>query len=191
MKRILPLLALIGSAFPAMAHPDNIHGEPSFSVSAGFLHPLGGVDHLLVMLAIGLWAFRMRGGAPMLLPFAFLASMACAASLGLLGIHSAAIEHGILASVVLAGLAIALSWNPGTGIAATFSAFSGFFHGMAHGAEMPSGTLPLQYLAGMIAATALLLSLGLGIGGVLGKVVGDASATRLRFRRAIRNDDDL
>lgn len=191
MKRILLLLLFIGSAFPASAHPDAIHGEHALSASAGFLHPLGGGDHLLVMLAIGLWAFRMRGSAPLLLPLAFLAFMACGASLGLLGIHSAMMEHGILVSMVLAGLAIVLAWNPGTGIAAAFSAFSGFFHGMAHGAEMPAGTLPMHYLAGMLAATALLLSLGLAIGSVVDKFMGGASTSRLCFRAAIRGGNGL
>jgi urease accessory protein len=163
MKRLLPLLLLVGSVAPAMAHPAQFHaGDPS--VASGFFHPFGGFDHLLVMIATGLWAVQLGGRALWLLPCSFVGSMMIGGALGLSGIHAPFVEHGILASIILLGIALGMSWRPSLLVAALCVAAAGLCHGYAHGSEMPSGASPILFIAGMVTGTALLHTLGVGSG---------------------------
>jgi urease accessory protein len=165
MKRLLPLLLLIGSALPAMAHPAIFHGQGGMdAASSGFFHPFNGWDHLTVMVAVGLWAVQMGGRALWVLPCSFVASMILGGLIGLSGFHAPIAESGILASIILLGAALGMAWNPPLAVAALFVAAGGLCHGYAHGAEMTSGLVPAIYLTGMILATALLHALGVGTG---------------------------
>jgi urease accessory protein len=165
MKRTLPLPLLLGSAMTAAAHPAEFHGiAGSDAAISGLLHPFSGLDHLLVMIAVGLWAARIGGVAVPLLPLAFAGSMLSGGFLALSGMRLAAVEPGILASLLLLGAALGMSWRPPLAIAALFVGCAGICHGFAHGAEMAPGTSASLYFSGMMVSTLLLLGLGLGAG---------------------------
>lgn len=126
----------------------------------GLAHPFLGADHLLAMVAVGLWAARLGGAAQWAVPVSFVAVMALGATLpGMAGI-----EGGIGASVVVLGLMVALAVRVPTVAAALLVAAFAAFHGAAHGAEMPSGASGLAYGAGFIAATTALHGAGLVLG---------------------------
>lgn len=170
MKRLLPLFILVGSALPAMAHPAIFHGQGGVdAASAGFLHPFTGLDHLVVMVAVGLWAVQLGGRALWILPASFVASMILGGLVGLSGFHAPIAEAGILASIIVLGAALGIAWNPPLLIAALFVGAGGLCHGYAHGSEMTSDLVPAIYLAGMIVATALLHAFGVGTGLLLRK----------------------
>lgn len=170
MKRHLPLLLLIGLfgfAGAATAHPSQFHSQDMAEVArAGFLHPLTGLDHLLVMVAVGLWAVQIGGRALLLLPSFFVGSMMLggALGLGLCGVHQPFVEHGILASIFLLGAALGMAWRPSLLISSLCVGAAGLCHGYAHGSEMPSGALPVMFFTGMIIATSLLHASGVGAG---------------------------
>jgi urease accessory protein len=130
----------------------------------GFSHPISGLDHLLAMLAVGFWASQLGGRARWQVPAAFLGVMLLGGVLGTAGISIPAVERGILVSVLVLGVLIAAAVRlPAAGrmtIVATFA----LFHGVAHGAEVPSNGTALGYVAGFTIATALLLLVGLGLG---------------------------
>lgn len=154
---VLPTLLLI--ATPALAHTG--HGTDGFA--EGIVHPLGGLDHLLAMVAVGLWAVQMGGRALWLLPLSFIASMVAGGALGSAGIELPALEGGIAASVVLLGLAIAGAARlplPGAALAVGLFAL---WHGTAHGAEMPADADALRYALGFVMATALLHAAGIAV----------------------------
>jgi len=175
MKRtntlLLALLTLlmVGSS-SAWAHPSVFHSlSSSDAASAGFLHPFSGLDHLLVMVAVGLWAVQIGGRALWILPLSFVGSMMLGGAVGLCGVHQSFIEHGILASIVLLGVALGMAWRPSTLVAALCVGAAGLCHGYAHGTEMPAGALPLLFFVGMVAATSLLHACGVGGGLLFGK----------------------
>lgn len=161
MKRHLPFFVLLASCLPAMAHPATYHAmNVQQAAQAGFLHPFTGLDHLLVMVAVGLWAVQLGGRALWLLPVCFVGSMMLGGTVGLCGIHQPLVEHGILASIILLGVALGMAWRPRLWVAAICVGVAGLCHGYAHGSEMPSGALPLLFLAGMVAATSVLHAFG-------------------------------
>jgi len=170
MKRSLPLLVLFASVISAAAHPSQFHPQDLAGASqAGFVHPLTGLDHLLVMVAVGLWAVQIGGRALWLLPCMFVGSMMLGGAVGLCGVHQPLVEQGILASIVLLGVALGMVWRPSTLIAAACVGAAGLCHGYAHGSEMPSGALPIMFFIGMVAATSLLHAFGIGGGLLLNK----------------------
>ncbi len=128
----------------------------------GFSHPLGGLDHLLAMVAVGLWAAQRGGRALWALPAAFVGAMIGGGLLGMAGIEFPAVELGIALSVVALGGLIALQSRlpllASVGMVALFA----LFHGHAHGVEMPEAAAPLLYGAGFALATALLHGAGVG-----------------------------
>ncbi|MCX8494140.1 MAG: HupE/UreJ family protein [Chthoniobacterales bacterium] len=170
MKRHLPLLLLVGlfgSAVTATAHTSQFHSQDMAGASwAGFLHPLTGLDHLLVMVVVGLWAVQIGGRALWLLPSSFVGSMMIggAMGLGLCGVHQTFVEHGILASIVMLGAALGMAWRPSLLISSLCVGAAGICHGYAHGSEMPSGALPIMFFVGIVIATSLLHACGVGGG---------------------------
>ncbi|KAF0844700.1 urease accessory protein [Methylovorus glucosotrophus] len=152
----LAAMALLLSPALALAHP----GHGLDSAAAGFMHPLTGWDHLLVMLAVGLWAGRLGGAARWQLPLTFLLVMLVGALAGMGGLTLPAMETGIAASVMAIGLLIALHvvlkplWQ--VALVALFA----LLHGVAHGAELVSHSA-LMVLPAMLTATALLHMAGL------------------------------
>lgn len=163
--------ALFLAAIPAAyAHPG--HG-PATGFEGGLVHPLSGWDHVLAMVAVGLWAAQMR--APRLLPAAFLAAMALGAVAGLWIGPVAGMEQAIAASVLVSGLLVARQVKmPAAAGAALVGAFA-IFHGAAHGAEMPATAGALSYGCGFLAATAVLLAAGVGAGSLAARLPGRTS----------------
>ncbi|HRJ68699.1 MAG TPA: HupE/UreJ family protein [Beijerinckiaceae bacterium] len=159
MKRFYAILFALASG-PALAHvgADADHA----ALAAGFWHPLGGADHSLAMVAVGLVAARAGGRGRYGIPGAFLAAMTVGFVLGATRIAVVpAHEAMILASVIGLGLALALAHPLPAAAAGAAAALFGLAHGFAHGVE---GTLQLGYGAGFVAATALLHCAGLLIG---------------------------
>jgi len=165
MKRYLPFLVLLASALPAMAHPQTYHAmNASGAAQAGFLHPLTGLDHLLVMVAVGLWAVSLGGRALWMLPCAFVLPMILGGIAGIGSTPQPIIEHGITASLLLIGAALGMAWRPSLPLALGVVSLSGACHGFAHGSEMPAGSMPFLFLAGMAVATSLLHAAGVAAG---------------------------
>jgi urease accessory protein len=150
------LLALLPDA--ALAHAGH---AATGGLAAGFLHPLGGLDHVLAMVAVGLLAWTLGGRALWLVPLAFVAAMAAAGALGMAGTPLPLVELGIGLSVVVIGGLVALGLRLPTALAMTIAAVFAVFHGHAHGTEMSPGASALGYGLGFMAATALLHASGL------------------------------
>jgi urease accessory protein len=147
-------------AAPALAHINPLeHG----SLATGFAHPFSGADHMLAMVAVGLWAAQIGGWARWIVPASFVAMMAAGFLLAMNGIYLPFVEPGILASVVGLGLLVALAVRVPTVASAAVVGVFALFHGHAHGGELGAAT-PLSFAMGFVAATAVLHMIGLGLG---------------------------
>src|SRR5262249_50555066 len=133
-------------------------------LTAGLAHPFGGLDHVLAMVAVGLWAAQLGGRALWLVPTGFVAAMVGGAALGWAGLGAIPADAGILASVLLLGLrvAFAVRWPLPLGLVVV-GAFA-LCHGYAHGSELPAGGDALAFAAGFALATALLHGVGIAAG---------------------------
>jgi urease accessory protein len=162
MTRRLSTVALAAASLssPAWAHSGREHAVGFVS---GFAHPFGGLDHLLAMILLGVWAGQAGGRAAWLLPLAFVSAMTAAGVLGMAGTGLPAVELGIAGSVVALGLLLALQARTAPVVAVALAAVFAAFHGHAHGTEMPAAADPLLYGAGFVAATALLHGAGIAI----------------------------
>ena len=171
MKRLLLTLLLTGAAAsPAFAHLDPLaHG----SLGAGFSHPLTGADHLLAMVAVGLWASLIGGRALWAVPAAFVTAMSVGFLAALGGLDLPFVEPVIAASVVVIGLLAMVALQVPAAVGMAVVCFFALFHGYAHGLEL-GGASGLSFMAGFAAATALLhgagVALGLGLGGRAGRI---------------------
>jgi urease accessory protein len=160
ISRIGPILALTLVANPALAHP----GQTSlYGFAAGFAHPLLGLDHLLAMTALGLWAGLAGGRAVWAWPLAFLGVTVASALLAVAGVGLPGVEAAVALSVVLGGLAVALRAPLPLLVGALATAAFAVFHGYAHGAELPADADLPAAIAGFAAATLLLHGLGIGL----------------------------
>ena len=137
---------------------------------AGLGHPILGADHLLAMLAVGLWAAHLGGRACWLVPAAFVAVMAIGGGLALATVGLPAVELMILASVVVLGGLVAARLRMSTALGMLVVAGFALFHGHAHGTEIPAGASGLLYAGGFALATASLHGVGLAIGRVAGRL---------------------
>lgn len=160
MKRLLSTAAIfVAGIAPAFAHVG--HGVTS-SFAAGIAHPLSGLDHISVMIAVGLWAALKGGKALWAWPAAFVGVMLVGGALGMAQIDLPFVEPAILASVVALGLLVALAVDlPVAAGAAIIGAFA-LFHGYAHGVEAGETTGGLGYMAGFAISTAALHATGIG-----------------------------
>jgi urease accessory protein len=163
LKRTLAAAALLLTPALAFAHPG--HGDNG--LIAGISHPLGGLDHLLAMLAVGLWAAQQQGRARWALPVTFVATLLMGGLLGFAGFNLPALESGIAASVLALGLAVALAVRPPLSLAVTATAMFALFHGVAHGLELPEMSSPWTYAVGFVLATAVLHAAGYAVVRVL------------------------
>jgi urease accessory protein len=138
--------------------------------AAGFLsglkHPISGLDHVLAMVAVGLWGAQLGSPAIWVLPVAFPMVMAFGGMLGLIGVPLPGIEYGIAASAILLGVAVMFELRPPLAIAAAIVAIFAIFHGHAHGTELPAGQSGLLYSMGFVIATGCLHAVGITIGTV-------------------------
>jgi urease accessory protein len=130
---------------------------------SGFVHPLSGLDHVLAMSAVGLWAGSLGRRAILGLPASFLSAMALGFWAALIGSGMPMIELGITASVLGLGLAVLLNLQPSFILAAGACGLFGIFHGYAHGAEIAPAVSAADYGAGFLIASALLLGCGFGL----------------------------
>jgi len=162
--RAISLLGLVLLSAPsAFAHP--LKGEATGFLT-GFRHPLSGLDHVLAMVAVGLWGAQLGSPAIWLLPVAFPMVMAVGGMLGLMGIPLPGIEYGIALSAILLGAAVMFEVRPPLGVAAALVGFFAIFHGHAHGAELPPGQSAMLYSIGFVIATGCLHAVGIGVGTV-------------------------
>ncbi|NRP20011.1 hypothetical protein LPJGGPFB_03270 [Ensifer adhaerens] len=175
-KRILiAAAALMASAAPAFAH---LNPQEHGSFAAGFSHPLFGLDHILVMVAVGLWAAQIGGRALWAVPTAFVAMMAVGFALATAGIDLPFVEPAILASVVALGLLVAMAVRLDTAASAAVVGLFALFHGHAHGGELGSaGAMP--FAVGFMIATAALHTAGIGLGVMLGRLSGGGTLARV------------
>ncbi len=157
--------AFLMLAGPALAHPghDHVHAAAGSPFLAGLAHPVAGLDHLVAMVAVGLWAAVLGGRALWALPAAFVAAMAVGGGLGSAGVPLPGVEPVILASVIALGAALALALRPPLALSLAAVAVFGFAHGAAHGLEGPA-TGVAGYFAGFVLATAALHLAGLAAG---------------------------
>ncbi|CAN7222219.1 HupE/UreJ family protein [Mesorhizobium amorphae] len=166
MKRTtLAAILLLAAAMPAYAH---VGVGTTSSLAAGFMHPLSGIDHMTVMIAVGLWAALKGGKAIWAWPAAFVGVMLVGGALGMLHVPLPFVEPGILASVVALGLLVALAVDLPVSAGVAIIGLFALFHGHAHGTEVPENASGLEYMAGFAAATALLHATGIAAGLGLG-----------------------
>lgn len=167
-------LAAILALSPSLAFAHVGVGD-THGFSYGFMHPIGGIDHVLAMVAVGIFAATLGGRALWAVPASFVVLMALGGALGMMGVSIPFVEIGIAASVIVLGSAVALRWNNWPlGAYMAMVGFFAVFHGFAHGAEMPAGASGATYAAGFMLATALLHMVGIGVGIATGKIGANA-----------------
>jgi urease accessory protein len=160
MKRlVLALLVLALGSSAAVAH---VGHSATGSFTAGLAHPLGGLDHVAVMIAVGLWAALKGGRALWAWPAAFVSVMLIGGALGMAGVAVPFVEPGILASVVSLGLLVALAIDCPVWLGAVVIGTFALFHGHAHGSEVAETMSGTQYMVGFALATAALHLSGIG-----------------------------
>lgn len=157
MSRIL-LAALILMPLPALAHT----GHDAGGFVSGVMHPLTGTDHLMAMLAVGLWAASLGGRAVWALPLAFVSALAAGGVAGVMGVQVTLVEPAILASLVVFGVATAIALKVPLAAALAGTAAFGVVHGLAHGSEVVGDFLP--FATGFVLASLALHLAGLLIG---------------------------
>lgn len=133
---------------------------------SGFMHPLSGLDHVLAMVAVGLWGAFLGQPAFWLLPVSFPLMMTIGAVLGIANIPLPLVEIAIALSDLVLGLVIVLAFRPPLWIAVLIVGFFAIFHGYAHGIELPQAAQPLVYSLGFVMATGLLHLCGIALGEV-------------------------
>ena len=153
-------IAWLVLAAPALAHT----GSGSGGFVGGFAHPLFGPDHVVAMVAVGLWGAFLGAPAIWLLPIVFPLVMALGGVIGILGLPLAGVETGIALSAVVLGLMVALAARPPLWIAALLVGAFAIFHGHAHGAGLPPGADVVAYCVGFVVATGMLHLTGIAFG---------------------------
>ena len=165
ITKLLTAFILLGTSSAAFAHP----GHDVSGFAAGLMHPFSGLDHLLAMVAVGLWAAQggtgKRGGHKIwLLPATFMTMLAAGAGIAMHWQSLPMIESGIAVSVLALGLLIALSLQLPASLSVAITALFGLLHGYAHGLELPQSAAPAEYALGFLAATATLHLSGITLG---------------------------
>lgn len=158
--RLLASVPLILAATAALAHTDGSAG----GFVSGFAHPINGWDHVVAMVAVGLWGAFLGMPALWLLPVVFPLVMAFGGALGVLGVPLPMVEAGIALSGVVLGLLIAFAVRAPIWVAAVIVGLFAVFHGHAHGTELPDAANPFAYGIGFVIATGLLHLAGIALG---------------------------
>lgn len=161
VSRIVSFLLLALWPAQAFAH---VRGGEATGFLSGLSHPVSGLDHVLAMIAVGLWGAQLGPPAMWLLPVTFPMVMAFGGTLGLVGVKLPGIEVGIALSAIGLGAAVLFEARPKLWIAAALVGFFAIFHGHAHGTELPAGANGVLYSIGFVIATGLLHATGIGIG---------------------------
>lgn len=158
--RLSALAAFSLFATPAFAHT----GFHATGFWAGLSHPFNGLDHVLVMAGIGIWAAQLGGRHLWLVPLAFVVTMIVGAGLALAQVPLPAVELGIAGSVIAIGVLVGVGARMPSGAAAALVGLMALFHGHAHGTELPEMASAWSYAAGFVASTTALHVIGLGVG---------------------------
>ena len=145
----------------ALAH---VEQGQAIGFVTGLEHPWSGLDHVLAMIAVGIWGAQLGNPALWILPVTFPMVMSLGAMMGLLGIPLPGIEIGIAVSAILLGAMVLGEVKPKLYIAAVMVGFFAIFHGHAHGTELPAGQSGLLYSMGFVIATGCLHGIGITIG---------------------------
>jgi urease accessory protein len=145
----------------ALAHAQ---GGEAAGLLSGLQHPVSGLDHILAMVAVGLWGAQLGRPAVWLLPVTFPMVMAFGGMLGLMGLTLPGIEIGIAVSAIILGVMVGWEARQPLWVAAVVVGFFAIFHGHAHGVELPAGADALLYSIGFVVATGCLHAAGIGIG---------------------------
>jgi urease accessory protein len=154
-----------GIALPLLLAPvaqAHIGSHETSGFLHGFQHPLGGLDHILAMLAVGLWAAQLGSTSRWALPLTFISVMIAGGFIGIAGIAMPWVEQSILVSDFVLGAFILAAIRMPIIISASIVGAMAIFHGYAHGAEMPKNAAGLEYAAGFVCSTALLHLTGIG-----------------------------
>lgn len=157
-----PALMFLLSATAALL--GHVNGEVSGGLQSGLLHPVSGLDHVLAMVAVGLWGAQLGSPQIWLLPIAFPLVMACGAALGLMGLQLPAVEIGIACSAIVLGLMVLFEARPPVIVSLILVGVFAIFHGHAHGTELPHGESGILFSIGFVIGTGLLHAVGIGIG---------------------------
>jgi urease accessory protein len=160
-RRSLLILFLLIYPLAAFAHK---RGGEAIGFASGFEHPISGLDHILAMVAVGMWGAQLGAPAMWVLPVVFPMVMALGGMMGLMGIKLPGIELCIALSALALGFAVFREARPKLWIAAIIVGFFAIAHGHAHGTELPPGASGVLYSIGFVIATGLLHALGIGIG---------------------------
>jgi urease accessory protein len=156
VAKIISIFLLTGTAVWAHTGVGSVSG-----LGAGFAHPIGGADHILAMVAVGLWATQIGGRALWAVPLSFVGMMIIGAFVGLQGVALPFIEEGILVSVVVLGALIGMRVTLPVVASSFIVGLFAIFHGYAHGAEMPLDVGGMEYATGFVLATAVLHVIGI------------------------------
>jgi len=153
--------AMLAAPVAALAHT---RGGEALGFASGLRHPISGLDHVVAMIAVGLWGAQLGEPAVWLLTVTFPMVMAFGGMLGLVGIALPGIEVGIAASAIVLGFAVFREARPSLWVAAVVVGVFAIFHGNAHGTELPPGANAILYSIGFVIATGLLHATGIGLG---------------------------
>jgi len=164
VRRAAVVLALLLGALtlplPLAAH----EGGSAAGLISGLYHPISGLDHVLAMIAVGIWGAQLGAPAIWVLPVTFPMVMALGGMLGLLGLVLPGAELGIGVSALILGLMVAMEVKPDLRLAAALVGFFAVFHGYAHGVELPEGQSGILYSIGFVASTGTLHASGIALG---------------------------
>src|SRR5262245_22231156 len=160
LRCLLPVVFAV-LASPALAHSEN---GVAIDFVGGFTHPIFGPDHVIAMVAVGLWGAFLGAPAIWLLPVVFPLVMAMAGALGVVGVPLPGVEIGIAVSAIMLGSMVALAAKPPLWIAAVLVGAFAIFHGHAHGAELPVGADAVAFSMGFVVATGMLHLSGIAFG---------------------------
>ena len=175
MKRLLQfaVLSLYLAPTAAIAH---VGVGDTTGFAHGFMHPLGGLDHQLAMILVGIFAYQLGGRALWLVPLTFVFVMTLGGFLGVMGVTIPFVEVGIAFSVLVLGAIVAFKVKAPVAVAIGMVGLFAIFHGHAHGSEMPMDASGIEYGLGFMLATALLHASGIAVGVLIGmsdKTLGD------------------
>jgi urease accessory protein len=162
-SRWLAFVMLLGLLWPRVAFAHVETGSATGFVN-GFVHPISGWDHVLAMIAVGLWGAQLGQPAVWLLPVTFPMVMAFGGMLGLMGVAIPGVELGIATSAIILGVMVLWEARPPLAVAAVIVGVFAIFHGHAHGTELPEGASGLLYSIGFVVATGCLHGVGISLG---------------------------
>jgi urease accessory protein len=188
-RKVLPVCTTALAAAAVVTMPSIASAHPGFGeihdLAHGFAHPFSGLDHLIAMLAVGVFAAQLGGRALWLVPGTFVTVMAAAGVAGMLGITIPYVETGIALSVLALGAAIAFAIRVPVAVAMALVGFFAIFHGHAHGTEMPAAASGVLFGIGFVLATAALHAIGIGFGILIGRAAGGRQLAQLAGGAAV------